>query len=116
MKSLGLFLTTISLCVLCGIIYEYIHGWSNFVGWIFLLPTAGYFFLTGANYYNMGLYSSGIWMTVTFITIPIMLFFDGQLIENIDWYNSKSCFAYYLLYVVGYLLVKLKVWSPPRVV
>jgi hypothetical protein len=104
------------MCILCAIIFQFVSGWINFVGWIFLIPTAGYFFLTGANYYNMGIYNSLIWVIVTLITIPLVLYLDNRLIESIDWYNSKSCFAYYILYVLGYLLGKLKIWSPPRVV
>jgi len=116
MKSTGLFLITILLCILFATIYQFVNDWVNFVGWIFLIPTAGYFFLTGANYCNMNIYNSWIWMVVTIVTIPVMLYLDSQLIDSIEWYNSKSCFAYYILCVLGYSLVKFKLWSPPRVV
>lgn len=101
------YLILIIICFGFAFIHTGLSIIASFLGWIFIILTAGLFFFSGKNFVDQGVFKSNSWKIIFVILTPVIFYIDYFLYMNIYWYDKFGGFAYYLLFTLGFLLKKI---------
>lgn len=105
--NFGAFGFLLLICIICGLLYTLLNNWVGFLGSVFIVLTAGFFFFAGGNLVNQGFFLSPFWVVIFIVFLPIVLLLEYRYINPLEWYKGIPITAYFLIFTLGLIIRKL---------